>query len=246
MHPAIADAKRAVDERRAAAKPVRARPARPAPTAPPAPTARPEVARADSAEADAGTTATEPEGDTAPVLDEWRDMAGDATTYVEAQVRGVHAQCTLASVRNLRRNPDYGIRRLAERCVGAEYMDDIRCPDWPVLMEPMLRAGEVVKRVAVTGVGAEEMGDFRAGVIIVVGHVMCFHSDGDGAFRVYDNDSAERKEGRPRRMRADEIMDANSAHRDNAIIGILGEASDLSRRLGPALTSLFHARRRPR
>ena len=148
----------------------------------------------------------------------------------------------------LRRNPDYSIRRLAERCVGAEYVDDIRCPDWPVPMEPMLQAGEVIKRVAVTGVQAEEMSDFRAGVIVhvVVGHVMCFHSDGDGAFRVYHNDSAERREGRPRRMRADEVIDANSARRDNAIIGVLGEASDLSRRLGPALTSLFHARRRAR
>ena len=149
-------------------------------------------------------------------------------------------------MRNLRRNAEYSVRRLAEHCVGAEYMDDIRCPDWPVLMEPVLRAGEVVKRVAVTGVGAEEMSDFRAGVIIVVGHVMCFHNDGDGAFRVYDNDSAARQEGRPRRMRADEIIDANSGHGDNAIIGIVGEASDLSRRLGPALTSLFHSRRRAR
>ena len=100
--------------------------------------------------------------------------------------------------------------------------------------------------MAVTGIGAEEMSDFRAGVIVIVGHVMCFHNDGDGAFRMYDNDSAERREGRPRRMRADEIIDANSAHRDNVIIGVLGEASDLSRRLGPALTSLFHTRRRAR
>ena len=57
------------------------------------------------------------EGETAE--DEWRDMAGDAITWVEAQARGVHAQCPLAAVRNLRRNPDYSVRRLSERCFGA-------------------------------------------------------------------------------------------------------------------------------
>ena len=122
-------------------------------------------------------------------------------------------------------------------------MDDIRCPDWPMLMEPMLREGEVVKRVAVTGVRAEEMSDFRAGVVLLPGHVVCFHNDEDGAFRVYDNDSVERQEGRPRRMRADEIIDTMSADASNTIIGVLQEASDLSRRLGPVLTSLFHTRR---
>ena len=173
-------------------------------------------------------------------------MSGDAITYVEAQARGVHAQCTLAAVRNLRRNPDYSVRRLAERCNGARYVDDIRVPDWPVLMEPMLRAGEVVKRVAVTGIRAEEMSDFRAGVILLPGHVVCFHNDDDGAFRLYDNDSTERREGRPRGIRADEIIDAMSSPATNVIIGVLQEASDLSRRLGPALHSLFHARRTAR
>ena len=175
--------------------------------------------------------------------DEWRDMAGDAITWVEAQARGVHAQCPLAAVRNLRRNPDYSVRRLSERCFGACYMDDIRCPDWPVLMEPMLHDGEVVKRVAVAEVGAEELTDFRAGVVLLVEHVVCFHGDGAGGFRVYDNDSAERLAGLPRRMQANEIIDEMSAGPFNAIIGILQEGSDLSRRLGPALTTLYHQRR---
>ena len=107
----------------------------------------------------------------------------------------------------------------------------------------MLREGEVVKRVAVSGIRAEEMSDFRAGVVLLPGHVVCFHNDEDGAFRVYDNDSVERQEGRPRRMRADEIIDTMSADASNTIIGVLQEASDLSRRLGPVLTSLFHTRR---
>ena len=201
--------------------------------------------RADTPGAAANTAGTAETEGARPEVDEWRDMSGDAITYVEAQARGVHAQYTLASVRHLRRNPDYSVRRLAERCNGARYMDDIRVPDWPMLMEPMLRAGEVVKRVAVAGVRADEMSDFRAGVIMLPGHVVCFHNDENGAFRLYDNDSAERAAGQPRRIRADEIIDEMSGHM-NAIIGVLQETSDLSRRLGPALYSLFHARRATR
>ena len=44
-------------------------------------------------------------------------------------------------------------------------------------------------------------------------------------------------------MRADEIIDTMSADASNTIIGVLQEVSDLSRRLGPVLTSLFHTRR---
>ena len=61
-------------------------------------------------------------------------------------------------------------------------------------------------------VGAEEMSDFRAGVVVMEGHVVCFFYDGDGGFRVYDNDSNERQEGRPRLMRADEILGCREAH----------------------------------
>ena len=238
LHPAILAVKQEIDAKKAAATATRTCPR--VPVRRPRPAARTTTAPADEPATDART---EEEAVTVPTQDEWRDMSGDAITYAEAVSRGVHAQCTLASVRNLRRNPAYSVRRLSERCYGARYMDDIRCPDWPMLMEPMLREGEVVKRVAVSGVRAEEMSDFRAGVVLLPGHVVCFHNDEDGAFRVYDNDSVERQQGRPRRMRADEIIDTMSADASNTIIGVLQEASDLSRRLGPVLTSLFHTRR---
>ena len=45
------------------------------------------------------------------------------------------------------------------------------------------------------------------------------------------------------RVRGDEIIDTMSASAMNVIIGVLPEASDLSRRLGPAIHSLFHTRR---
>ena len=75
------------------------------------------------------------------------------------------------------------------------------------------------------------------------GHVVCFFYDGDGGFRVYDNDSKERQEGRPRRMRADEIIDEMSGGTNNAVIGAIQNTSDLSRRLGPAITTQVHTRR---
>ncbi len=142
---------------------------------------------------------------------------------------------------------------MAEHCIGHEYIDDIRCPDWPVLMEPILREGEVVKRVGTENVRAEEMVDFRAGVIIAHEHVVCFHNDGDGGFRLYDNDSRERLAGLPQNLRADEMLDRTTGGPVQAlapptIVGILRESSELSRRLGPALTTMFArpARRRPR
>ena len=123
-------------------------------------------------------------------------------------------------------------------------MNDIRCPDWPMLMEPITRAGEVIKRVSLREVQEGEMGDFRAGVVIMSEHVVCFYNSGDGDFRVYDNDSRERREGRPRRMTAREVLEGMNDGPYNAIIGILLEASDLSRRLGPPLTTMFDRRRR--
>jgi hypothetical protein len=47
--------------------------------------------------------------------DEWRDMSGDALTTREALRRGLHAQCPLATTRNVRRDPSYTRARLAER-----------------------------------------------------------------------------------------------------------------------------------
>ena len=123
-------------------------------------------------------------------------------------------------------------------------MNDIRCPDWPMLMEPITRPGEVVKRVPLREVQAGEMEDFRAGVVIMSAHVVCFYNSGEGDFRVYDNDSRERREGKPRRMTAGEILEEMDDGPFNAVIGILLESSGLSGRLGPPLTTLFDRRRR--
>ena len=91
---------------------------------------------------------------------------------------------------------------------------------------------------------AEEMSDFRAGVILVRGHVVCFHNDDEGGFRLYDNDSRERLAGKPRRMAAYTILDEMNVGNYPTIMGILSESSDLSRRLGPAITTMFDSRAR--
>ena len=86
------------------------------------------------------------------------------------------------------------------------------------------------------------MSFFRAGVIIFSQHVVCFHNDENGGFRLYDNDSEERGEGRPRHMRADEIMDEIAGGSLSTVIGVIAEGTDLSDRLGPAITTLFTRR----
>ena len=169
--------------------------------------------------------------------DPLRDMSGDAITFQQAQRMGCHAQCALATVRNVRRYPDYTKDRLAERCLTADYPGDIRYPDWPILLSPLVNQGEVIKRATLATVPAAQLSDFRLAVAWTGTHVVAVFNDDDGAFRVYDNDSDERLLGTFATMRADEIIDAYIG-----ICGVLQEGSDLSARIGPAITT-FHQRR---
>ena len=177
--------------------------------------------------------AAEP-ADVTNARDEWRDMAGDALTTQQAWARGLHAQCSLASVRNIRRQENYTRERLAERQLFQEYPLDIRFPDWPALMQPILHQGEVVKRAQIDSVPALELLDFRIAVVIHSRHVIALINDDDGAFRMYDNDSAERRQGTYATKRADEIIDS---HPGGHVFGVLMDGSDLSLRLGPAVTT---------
>ena len=172
---------------------------------------------------------------------EWRDMAGDAITTAESINRGVLAQCTLATARNLRRNPEYSISRLTELCINRASPSDILCPDWPVILAPMLNVHEVIKRFNISEVRAEELMDTRAGVISKylresgTWPVVCYFSYGDGTYRVYDNDSEDRQRGTYSRMRADEMMDKYTC---GLTICIIHDSTELSRRLGPPITTL--------
>ena len=147
----------------------------------------------------------------------------------------------LATVRNLRRNPDYSVERLADLCIDKEYASDIRLPDWPRILSPLLTEGEEVKRTALDAISAEDLYEFRLVALRVGGHVIALINDDDGGFRVYDNDSAERQRGTFRAMRADEVIDR---WQEGTVIGTITGDSTFSRRLGAPITTLVHRRAR--
>ena len=71
---------------------------------------------------------------------------------------------------------------------------------------------------------------------------------GGGSVRACHGVARERQEGRPRLMRADEIIDEMSGGTllaPHTIFGAIDNTSDLSRRLGPAITTLLNTRQRP-
>ena len=175
------------------------------------------------------------------------DMSGDAITTAQlSRSQHLHAQCSLSAVRNLRRNPQYTADRLAEICATRDYAGDIRFPDWPRAMSPMLSEGEVIKRVSMSSVRAEELSDVRAGVIMTIlrgTHAIAMHNADDGSFHIYDNDSLDRIRGVSTLLRGDEIKDRFA---DMTLIAIMAEAAPLSLRLGAPITTLVHRRRRPR
>ena len=90
--------------------------------------------------------------------------------------------------------------------------------------------------------------DTRAGTITVyfpttaTWHVVCYFNDEDGTYRVYDNDSLDRQQGTYTRMRADEML---TKYKDGYVTCIIHDSTDLSRRLGPPITTLV-SRNRPR
>ena len=92
--------------------------------------------------------------------------------------------------------------------------------------------------------------DFRAGIIVrestlvAPGHVVAFHNDGSGAFRLYDNDTLARSDGTYETRRADELI---STYSPGHTIGIMESGSDLSVHIGgDGLTTLIHRRERVR
>ena len=122
-----------------------------------------------------------------------------------------------------------------------EYVKDVRFPDWPALLQPVLKHGEVVKRANLDNVPAAELMDFRLAVIIHTGHATAVINDESDAFRYYDNDSEERRRGTYATKRADEVIDE---HPGGYIIGVTLEGSDLCLRLGPETTTDRPARPR--
>jgi hypothetical protein len=168
-------------------------------------------------------------------LDPHRDMSHDALTTVQAIQQRTHAQCSLAVARNLARSPTLSVTTLATYCAVPEYPEDIRTPDWPRVLTTLAKEGEVVKRGTWDAVPEGMYLDMRLAVSIrqsathVVGLVR-----GDGAFRLYDNDSATKTAGTyevctPGRVREDRAGDG--------FFALILESSALSAALGPAITT---------
>ena len=182
-------------------------------------------------------------------LDEHRDMSGDAITATEALQLGTFSQCTLSATRNIRRNEHYTKERLSELCIDAAFPGDIRCPDWPRILSPLLRRDEEVKRAGLHTIPAEDMDGIRIGVIYgffhgVYNHVIAIINDDDGGFRVYDNDSPQRQRGTYQSMRADEVTGIPGNMM--TLVAITRMGTDISDRMGGAILTLQPARKRRR
>ena len=193
----------------------------------------PHATEAVAAMADAEPT-EEPSAD--------RDMSGDALTTAQAIRIGVPAQCTLAAVRNVRRNPHYTAERLAENVVHSEYVGDILTPDWPKILDAMCMEDEAVYRGHWETVPQRLMMLVRAAVSIETGarmsHVVAVVR-GDGVFHIYDNDSPERELGIPLIANTDNMANTRGGHLFYAVVP---SSSPLAGQLGDPLTTLVRSR----
>ena len=120
----------------------------------------------------------------------------------------VFAQCSLSAARNLLRNEQLPHSFLVERQmhgVGSDRSEqpdgEIRFPDWPAILRPLLREGEVIVQFDPTNVGRSELlHDVRLAACSYMSttHVVAIfrhstHIGGRIAFRRYDNDSCARR-----------------------------------------------------
>ena len=182
----------------------------------------------------------------------WRQMdgailLGDAITTREALRRGVHAQCSLATTRNLFRDQSFSMEELAASCPKAaqDYLGDIHFPDWPRVMQPLRREGEVIKRFDAAQMPIRLLADVRLAACILTHrtHVIAALRDGPHPrFRVYNNDSPERLQGRPADLR-----ELRGVHMNATFFAVMAEDSALSLRVGgEGLTTCMTERRRER
>ena len=109
-------------------------------------------------------------------LDDLRDLSGDAITTntmlrancASGHSRGhplyIFAQCSLSATRNLLRDERLPRSFLVARQVHGVGNDtseqpdgEIRFPDWPTMLRPLLREGEVIVQFDPTRIGASEL-----------------------------------------------------------------------------------------
>ena len=183
------------------------------------------------------------------ILDPDRDMSGDALTTQQAISQGEHAQCSLAAARNVRRNPLYTRERLSQLSIQPEYDGDIRLPDWPRILTEVSVEGECIKRGTWRTVPPHLLSEAKYAVTIQhrphmsFTHVVALIWDDRGYFKLYDNDSPERLQGTYSTLTTQQLVDSWG---QDTFFAVMEEDCELSRRLGPAITTMVHRARRSR
>ena len=133
---------------------------------------------------------------TEPPLDPWRDLSGDAKTT--AQANGGHAECNLATTRNLFRDEELDRQFMVERQVGGTNGRDTRFPDWPRIMGELATEDDCVVKFKMESVtDPERLGHIKMAALYTTAppHVIAIHRGMLGRVRLYDNESRERLQG---------------------------------------------------
>ena len=105
----------------------------------------------------------------------------------------------------------------------------MRFPDWPKVMQPLLRQGEVVKCFAATSVDSRLLSDVCLAACILTNrtHVIAAIQDTvSKTFRIYDNDSNARQRG------AFESRGKRAMHMNATLFAVMVHDSALSQHLG--------------
>ena len=136
-----------------------------------------------------------------------RDMSGDALTYKEICNMSPRpfAECALSAYRNVLRDEDAPRSDLEELQLPGGEEGDLRFPDWERIFRGVAQTGERIVEFYPHELGdREEWLDARVAVLLTTtpNHVVAIWRDGAGpSFRLYDNDSTERRHGTYRLIR---------------------------------------------
>ena len=128
--------------------------------------------------------------------DPWRDMAGDALT--SAQARGGHAECNLATARNLRREEGLTREYMRARQLGGADGLDTRFPDWIRILQELQSGGECTVQLRLRNLTDPGLLDHvRIAALYTTNppHVVALLRAAPDRMRLYDNESEARGRG---------------------------------------------------
>jgi hypothetical protein len=199
---------------------------------------RPPSPDRQPAESEAPPTSVEP--------DPWRDLSGDAKTTATA--RGGHAECNLATARNLHRNETLTREYMRDHQLGGRDGMDTRYPDWHMILQELIEEGECVVQFKMENIiDGDMLQQVRLAALYTLSppHVVAVIRGEAGSVRLYDNDSTERVEGTHITLTTRQLV-----QRHGTMIAIVktnsGLASAAPRQARPRPGQIREARRRAR